>query len=114
TTPSKTEKATKTTAGKPAADPPAAAPEASAPAEAPAAAPAPIAVPAGPLAARPPAVCAQYPTAPRGDPSPPPDVDRKQFCAGVYRRVNNLATDADPAKACKALLKNLSTPGRTR
>jgi hypothetical protein len=48
------------------------------------------------------------------DPSLPPEIDRKQFCAGVYGRVNGLARDENLGKTCKALLKNLSPPRRTR
>ena len=58
-----------------------------------------------------PAVCAQYAAAACGDPSLPPEIDRKQFCAGVSKRVNGFAKDADPGKTCKALLKDM-TPGR--
>jgi hypothetical protein len=58
-----------------------------------------------------PAVCAQYATAACDDPSLPPEIDRKPFCAGVYRRVNGLAKEANPGKTCKGLLKNM-TPGR--
>jgi hypothetical protein len=120
TTPSKTEKTTakkadKPTAGstkgaasKPDADAPAAAPEPSPTAEAPA-----PAVASSLLAAGMPAVCAQYATAACADPSLPPEIDRKQFCAGVYRRVNGFAKDDDPGKACKALLKTMSSQART-
>jgi hypothetical protein len=91
TTPSKTDKTTKTTPSEP-----------SATVEAPA--------PPG-LAPGMPAVCADYATAACNDPSLPPEIDRKPFCAGVYKRVNGLAKDANPGKACKALLNNM-TPGR--
>jgi hypothetical protein len=60
-----------------------------------------------------PAVCAAYATAACDDPSLPPEIDRKPFCAGVYRRVNGLAKDADPGKACKALLKSMTQARRT-
>jgi hypothetical protein len=108
TTPSKTDKTTKTTkttTGEPGAEPPTAAPEPSAKAEA----------PASPrLAPGMPAVCAAYATAACDDPSLPSEIDRPQFCAGVYRRVNGLAKDADPGKSCKALLKNMTPAHRTR
>jgi hypothetical protein len=106
TTPSKTDKPTKTTTGKPGTDPPpAAAPETSATVEA----------PASPrLAPGMPAVCAEYATAACDDPSLPPEIDRKPFCAGVYRRVNGLANDANPGKTCKALLKDMTPVRRTR
>lgn len=58
-----------------------------------------------------PAACAAYAAAACNDPSLPPEIDRKEFCAGVYRRVNGYANDADPAKTCKALLKGM-TPQR--
>jgi hypothetical protein len=105
TTPNKTDKTTKTPAAKPVTDAPAEAPETSATVEAP-----------GPTALAPgmPAVCAAYATAACDDPSLPPEIDRKQFCAGVYRRVNGLATDANPSKACKALLKNMTPAHRAR
>jgi hypothetical protein len=102
TTPSQTGK---TTTDKPATDPPAAAPEASATVEA----PAPPRLAPGMAA-----VCAQYAKAACDDPSLPPEVDRKQFCAGVYKRVNGLAKDANPGMACKALLKNVTPQRRTR
>jgi hypothetical protein len=99
TTPSQTDK---TTTDKPVADAPPAAPDPSAT----------VAVPApSQLAAGMPAACAQYAKAACGDPSLPPEVDRKQFCAGVYKRVNGLAKDADPGTTCRALLKNV-TPQR--
>jgi hypothetical protein len=86
------------------------------PAAAPSAAPEPspaIATPASSsgsqLAAGAPAVCAQYATAACNDPGLPPEIDRKQFCAGVYRRVNGLAQGENPARTCKALLKDLSS-----
>ena len=103
----KTEKATKPTAAKPAADPPAAAPEPTPTVEAPA---------PSELASGMPPVCAAYAKAACDDPSLPPEIDRKQFCAGVHRRVDGLvAKEADPGKACKALLKNMTTPQhRTR
>jgi hypothetical protein len=59
-----------------------------------------------------PAVCAQYAKAACNDPGLPPEIDRDQFCAGVYRRVNRLAQGDNPGKTCKALLKDLS-PRRT-
>ena len=105
TTPSKTDKTAKTVTAKPGTDAPAAAPEPSASIEA-AAAP--------PLATGLPAACAAYATAACDDPSLPSEIDRPQFCAGVYRRVNGLATDANPAKTCKALLKSLTPAGRKR
>ncbi|HEY8087451.1 MAG TPA: hypothetical protein VIF09_06390, partial [Polyangiaceae bacterium] len=61
-----------------------------------------------------PAACAQYAAAACDDPSLPPEIDRKQFCAGVYKRVNGLAKDADPGKSCKALLKNVTPQHGTR
>jgi hypothetical protein len=61
-----------------------------------------------------PAVCAAYATVACDDPSLPPEIDRKEFCVGVYRRVNGLASDANPGKACKALLKNMTPARRTR
>ncbi|HEY3821034.1 MAG TPA: hypothetical protein VGL81_27910 [Polyangiaceae bacterium] len=97
-------KPTKTTTEKPAAEKPAtealaATPEPSATIEA--AAP-------SQLASGMPAVCAQYATAACNDPSLPPEIDRKQFCTGVYTRVNGLASkDANPGKTCKALLKSM-------
>jgi hypothetical protein len=57
-----------------------------------------------------PAVCAQYATAACNDPSLPREIDRKQFCAGVFTRVNGYAKNGDPGKTCKALLKDVSTP----
>jgi hypothetical protein len=91
-------------------DPHAAAPAPSAPLEDPTRAPAP-----SQLAPGMPAVCADYAKAACADPSLPSEIDRKQFCAGVYRRVNGLAAkDADPGVACKALLKNMPPQGRTR
>ena len=107
---SKAEKATKTAktaASKPATEAPAAAPEPSVAVEAPAAAPAPAA--ASWLAPGLPAVCAEYAKAACDDRSLPSEIDRKQFCAGVHKRVNGLASkDEDPGKACKALLKNMA------
>jgi hypothetical protein len=83
----------------------------------PAAAPEPSATVEGPasprLAPGMPAVCVAYATAACDDPSLPPEIDRKQFCAGVYKRVNGLATEADPGKTCKALLKNMIQERRT-
>ena len=108
TPPSKTDEASqasKPTPVKPDDDPPAAAPEPSAPAAA-----------AGPpqLAPGMPPACSAYAAAACKDPSLPPEIDRKQFCAGVYKRVNGFATDADPAKTCKALLKSMSPQRRSR
>ncbi|MGH7295149.1 MAG: hypothetical protein ACRELB_09460 [Polyangiaceae bacterium] len=107
-TTSKTEKTNKasktparTTTDTPDADAPAAAPEPSATVAAPTLTP-------SQLAPGMPAVCAQYATAACNDPGLPPEIDRKQFCAGVYRRVNGFAQDANPAKTCKALLKEMS------
>ena len=102
TTPSQTDK---TTTDKPGTDPPAAAPGPSATVEAPA---------PSQLAPGMPAVCAQYAKAACDDPSLPSEVDRKQFCAGVYRRVNGLAQDANLGMTCKALLKNVTPQRRTR
>jgi prefoldin subunit 5 len=80
--------------------------------DAPAAAPAPSATveaaPASQLAPGMPAVCAQYAAAACSDPSLPAEIDRKQFCAGVFTRVNGYAKDGNPAKTCKALLKDVS------
>ncbi len=106
TAPSQTDKAT---TDRPAAEPAAAAPEtiASPPAPAPARA-------SSPLAAGMPPACAQYAKAACDDPSLPPEVDRKQFCAGVYRRVNGFAQDADAATTCKALLKDVTPQRRAR
>jgi hypothetical protein len=104
----KTTKTTKTTAGKPVADPPAAAQEPSETAEAPAPAPTPSW-----LASGLPAVCAEYAKAACDDPSLPTEIDRKQFCAGVHKRVNGFATkEADPGKTCTALLKDVTPQGR--
>jgi hypothetical protein len=108
TTPSKTDKTdktAKTVTAKPGADAPASAPEPSASVEA-------AATPQ--LAPGLPAACAAYATAACDDPSLPPEIDRQQFCAGVYRRVNGLATDANSGNACKVLLKGLTTPSRKR
>jgi hypothetical protein len=86
-------------------------------ADVPAAAPEPTTTDASPtppqLAAGMPAICAQYAAAACDDPTLPPEIDRKQFCSGVYKRVNGLATEGNPAKACKALLKNVSPQHRT-
>jgi hypothetical protein len=100
--PSNTDKTTKTTTAKPSTDAPPAAPEPSVAVGDPA---------PRQLAQGMPAVCAQYAAAACGDPSLPPEIDRDEFCAGVYRRVNGFAKDADPGKTCKALLKDM-TPGR--
>jgi hypothetical protein len=87
---------------------------------APAAAPAPSAAIEAPapaprqLAPGMPAVCATYAAAACNDPSLPPEIDRDQFCAGVYRRVNGFANDADAGKTCKALLKDMTPQRRTR
>jgi hypothetical protein len=89
---------------KPVTERPAAAPE-------PSAAVAPSSSPL--LAAGMPAECAQYAAAACGDPSLPPEIDRNQFCAGVYKRVNGFAKEADPAKTCTALRKSMAvTRGR--
>ena len=93
-----------TTTAKPATERPAAAPEPSATVEAGA---------SSPLAAGMPAVCAEYAAAACDDASLPAEIDRKEFCAGVHRRVNGLAKDGDAGKACKALLKNMSPQQRT-
>jgi len=85
-------------------EPPAAAPEPSATDDAPA---------PTQLAPGMPAVCAEYAAAACNDPSLPPEIDRKPFCAGVYRRVNGLANDANPGNSCKALLKNMTPARRT-
>ncbi len=61
-----------------------------------------------------PAACAQYAAAACNDPSLPPEIDRDEFCAGVYRRVNGFANEADPGKTCKALLKSMTPQRRTR
>jgi hypothetical protein len=109
--PSKTDKTTKTTsttADEPSTDVPAATP---APAPAPSAAVA-AAAPRQ-LAPGMPAVCATYAAAACNDPSLPPEIDRDQFCAGVYRRVNGFASDADPGKTCKARLKDLTAASRS-
>ncbi len=108
TPPSKTDEASpasKPTPVKADTDPPAAAPE-----------PSPTVAAAAPLqpAAGMPAACAAYAAAACKDPSLPPEIDRNQFCAGVYKRVNGLAADADASKTCKALLKTLSAQRRTR
>ncbi|HEX8794119.1 MAG TPA: hypothetical protein VF765_24420 [Polyangiaceae bacterium] len=89
------------------AAPPAATPQPTASASAKADAPAPTQLTPGM-----PAACAQYAAAACNDPSLPPEIDRKEFCAGVYRRVNGYANDADPAKTCKALLKSLAPKRR--
>jgi hypothetical protein len=104
TTPSQTDK---TTTDKPGTDPAAAAPEPTTPVAAPAPAPSQIAPGM-------PAACAQYAKAACDDPSLPAEVDRKQFCAGVYKRVNGLANDANPGMTCKSLLKNMTPQRRTR
>jgi len=104
--PSKTDKATSATPDKPSTDAPPAAPAPSAAVEAPA--------PPRQLAPGMPAVCATYAAAACNDPSLPPEIDRDEFCAGVYRRVNGFATEADPAKTCKALLKGMTPQRRTR
>jgi hypothetical protein len=83
-----------------------AAPEASAPVEVPGA--------SSQLAAGMPAACAEYAAAVCGDPTLPSEIDRKQFCAGVYRRVNGYAKDANPASTCKALLKDAASQRKTR
>jgi hypothetical protein len=88
------------------------------PSKTPAAAPEPSATveaPASPrLAPGMPAVCAAYATTACDDPSLPPEADRKQFCAGVYRRVNGYAKEANPGKTCKALLKDMTPERRAR
>jgi flagellar motility protein MotE (MotC chaperone) len=66
------------------------------------------------LAAGMPAACAEYAAAACGDPGLPSEIDRKQFCAGVYRRVNGYAKDANPAGTCKALLKDIASQRKTR
>jgi len=69
----------------------------------------------GQLAEGLPAVCGDYAAAACNDPGLPPEIDRKQFCAGVYRRVNGFADkEADPGKTCKSLLKNVQAESRTR
>lgn len=99
TTDGKTDKAAKTTTTGPVAAPPTAAPQPSASATADAPAP-------SQLAPGMPAACAAYAKAACNDPSLPPEIDRKEFCAGVYRRVNGFAKDADPGKTCRTLLKS--------
>jgi hypothetical protein len=48
------------------------------------------------------AVCAEYAAAACDDPSLPPEIDRKQFYAGVHNRVNGYAKDGgDPGKTCR-------------
>lgn len=102
--------ATKATTETPDVDAPAAAPSASPePSTA-----APASSSASQLAAGAPAVCAQYAAAACNDPGLPPEIDRKQFCAGVYRRVNGLAQGENPARTCKALLKDLSSQHAVR
>jgi hypothetical protein len=107
TTDSKADKAAKATTSGPVAAPPVAAPQPSASATADAPAPA-------QLAPGMPAACTAYAAAACNDPSLPPEIDRKEFCAGVYRRVNGFASTADAGKTCKALLKDLTPPRRTR
>ncbi len=107
TPPSKTDdasQASKPPPAKPDTDRPAAPPE-----------PSPTVAPAAPsqLAPGMPAACVAYAAAACKDPSLPPEIDRNQFCAGVYKRVNGLATDADAAKTCKALLKSVSPQRRS-
>ncbi len=102
--PTKTDSTAKTTPVKPSTDAPAAAPAPSAAVAAPA---------PGQLAPGMPAVCAQSAAAAGNDPSLPPEIDRKEFCAGVYRRVSGYANDADPAKTCKALLKGMTQQVRS-
>ncbi|HEY1691137.1 MAG TPA: hypothetical protein VGG39_03195 [Polyangiaceae bacterium] len=89
-------------------DAPADAPEPSPAAAAPATSPA-LASASSQLAPGLPAVCAQYATAACNDRGLPAEIDRKQFCAGVYRRVNGFAQNDNPAKTCKALLKDVSS-----
>ena len=75
---------------------------------------APEASPTSQLAPGTPAVCGQYAKAACNDPTLPAEIDRKQFCAGVYRRVNGFAQSENPTKTCTALLKDLSAPRAAR